>query len=119
MSATIETIRDRFRLGADDVAGATWSDDAVEQWIYEAIHDFAMHVPPFYLNKITVGDGDNIVTVAQPQLRSIISVEWPVGDDPPTYLTRKRYTDPDFWLSDHYYDFIDRLQEAADNPYRL
>ncbi|MFC2055353.1 hypothetical protein ACFLV7_13820 [Chloroflexota bacterium] len=36
---------------------------------------------------------------------SIISVEFPSGDDPPTYLSLRELTHPDFWGQDSLYAF--------------
>jgi hypothetical protein len=47
--------------------------------------------------------------------QTIVSVEYPKGEDPPEYLKRRAYTHPDFWQVDGYYDFV-RRDDATDQP---
>jgi len=46
--------------------------------------------------------------------RGIVSVEYPTGDDPPTYLERRDYRHPEFWIDDGFYDVAHRSD--AGNP---
>ena len=44
---------------------------------------------------------------------SIISVEFPSGDDPPTYLYQRELTHPDFWWQDSFYAFAPATTDTS------
>ncbi len=44
---------------------------------------------------------------------SIISVEYPDGNDPPTYLYQRELTHPDFWGQDGFYAFAPATTDTS------
>src|SRR4030067_1785145 len=93
-------------------SGTVISDAQLTQFINEAIKDISIHfpIPKTYTLSTALNDrkydleGDFI---------SVVSVEFPTGDDPPTYLKRRSYLHASFWQVDGYYHVITRHPQGA------
>lgn len=112
MTVTIDDLAEQFSDAADDGAHSIWAETLVIAWVYEAIQDFSLHVPPVYHDKATDSAGEHVYELAG-EARGIISVEYPAGESPPRYLRPMSYGEPAFWLSDDYYHFLDRSRESG------
>jgi len=105
--ATLADLRTLCRRRLGDLTSLyAFTDDQINQWINDAIAEYSIHFPLRKPTTITCTDDDREYNIAVTGIQSIISIQYPVGDDPPKYLTRRPYTYKDFWTKDGYYDFI-------------
>lgn len=110
MATTIANVRDLAQLALGDAAGTVWPDATVDAWVTEAIQDYSQHFKRIATQTIDCVDDQHNYDLNY-DVREIISVEYPTGDDPPAYLDRRSRKDPSFWQSDAYYDFEPSYQE--------
>ena len=117
MTTSRENLRNlcRRRIG-DSSPPYTFSDLQINQWINDAIADYTIHFPRILNTEINCVDADCTYDLPSDFI-AVIGVEYPSGDDPPIYLTRRNYTHPDFWIEDGFYDIINRDSQV--NSYEL
>ena len=96
----------RRRLN-DQVAPQAFTDEQINQWINDAIEEYSRYFPRQKTTTQTTTANDRQYDLPA-DYRGIVSVEYPTGDDPPTYLERRDYRHPDFWLEDGFYDVVHR-----------
>ncbi len=89
------------RVALDDGAAAAWSDAELLSFLAEAVREYSQHLP-------RVGEV-NLIAAAQQRryalpwdAAAIIAVEYPVGEEPPAYLTRRPHKSPRFEGGRHY-----------------
>lgn len=100
---TVTVIADLAQLALSDSGASTWPQDTVEAWVIEAIRDYGSHFHQTKTQTITcVADQHNYDL--EDDVREILLVEYPVGEDPPEFLRRLSRKDPTFWTSDSDYD---------------
>ncbi len=96
----------RRRLN-DQVAPQMFTDEQINQWINDAIEEYSR-----YFSRVKTTTQLTTANDRQYDLpadyRGVVSVEYPTGDDPPTYLERRDYRHPDFWMEDGFYDVVHR-----------
>ena len=111
---TLAQIATRAANALADAGAATWSAATLQEWVNEAIRDYSQHFPATITQTLlpTTGDHDHALNS---RYQGILLVEYPVGEDPPQYLTRLSRSHPDFWLSDDYYD-IEPSGTSSDGP---
>ena len=105
MTTTLAEIADRAQLTLNDAAAGTWPQATVEAWVVEAIRDYTQSFPRTVKSTITVGAapvGHEFDLSAD--YISMILVEYPGDEDPPTYLKRRHRTHPQFYGYEGYYD---------------
>jgi hypothetical protein len=68
--------------------------------------DDESHFPLRKSTTITCADDDRTYNIVVTGIQSLISIEYPAGEDPPIYLKHRPYTYKDFWSKDGYYYFI-------------
>lgn len=111
MTTTTAEVRALALLALGDPGGATWPTDTVDDWVEEAIRDYSQHFKRTLSQTIDCVDDQHNYDLNY-DVRGIISVEYPQGEDPPEYLDRKSRLDPDFWTDDGYYDWEPAYQEV-------
>jgi hypothetical protein len=86
-----------------DSLAATWSRiNIMMPWCIEAIQSFPILRP--MLDDHTNG-ASIVYSYAMPaDFRQLISVEYPISQQPPVYLVRKNRLDPNFYNQDGFYD---------------
>lgn len=101
---TLTALADRIQatLGDD---GTVFTQTNVEAWVNEAIRDYSQHFPREITASIDCSDDDRDYDLPA-GFQSVISVEYPAGEDTPKYLKRLTYHHPDFWNVSGYYDVI-------------
>ena len=104
MSVTNAELRAIIRERLTDAT--VWTDANLDQWILDAIADYSIRFPRTDL-EATINCVDNQreydLSSELTNPRSILSVEYPDGEDPPEYLTRRRMSDPrGFWGGAYY-----------------
>jgi hypothetical protein len=112
---TMATLLAEARLAISDygtVPADAWSDDTIYQWICHAIQDYSIHFPRIATDTLDCSTGDHSYELADDCI-SVISVEYPSGEDPPQYLSRLSRKHPNFWLYDTYYDLENKYQNTA------
>jgi hypothetical protein len=96
----------RRRLN-DQVAPQMFTDEQINQWINDAIEEYSRYFPRTKTTTQLTTANDRQYDLPA-DYRGIVSVEYPTGDDPPTYLERRDYRHPDFWIDDGFYDVVHR-----------
>lgn len=98
-----------------DTAGSVWSQANVEKWLMDAIRDYSSH---FSRDLTALADcvADQKEYALPDMFKTILRIEYPVGQDPPEYLQRLSYLNPQFPLDTCYYDII---ESAADSDATL
>ena len=112
-TGTLNDFVNRIQVFLNDEGDATWDTEMIATFLNDAIRDYSQHFPRIKTQTINMADDDNDYPLAADFL-GVLSVEYPVGEDPPEYLVRKNYTDPGFWDCDDYYDIIHNTDDA--NP---
>ncbi len=98
------TLRDNY-IREMLVGEAQWPDATLNHWIEEAIRDYSVHFSRRLTATITaVADQREYPLAAYTGIQAVISVEWPNGQDPPEYLTRRNERDPRGFWGGAYYD---------------
>jgi hypothetical protein len=112
---TLAQLADRAQNALSDAAAGTWSQNTVEEWVLDGIRDYNNHFTIVYQE--TINCTNNTRTYALPDtFRSVLLVEYPVGEYPPVYLQRRNVHHPDFWEEDGYYDIIIQPAPALTMP---
>ncbi len=111
---TFSELRDRVENAVNDPTNTFFSADLVAEWIEDAIREYSQHFPRRARQTIAAADNDRAYDL-NTDVQDILSVEYPQGENPPKYLTRRPYTHPDFWEEDGYYDWF-RHHDAQDAP---
>jgi hypothetical protein len=103
MAQTWSKVLDHCLIAMGDTAGATWSRTlTIWPWVQEAVLNFPILRP--MLDDHTNGASIVYSYAANTDFREVISVEYPISQQPPTLLVRKNRLDPDFWDAAGYYD---------------
>jgi hypothetical protein len=90
-------------IALGDPLAATWSRTSIIwPWLQEAVLNFPILRPVMddHTNGVTV-----VYSYAAPSdFREVITIEYPVSTQPPSYLSRKNRLDENFWDGVNYYD---------------
>src|SRR4030043_907384 len=90
-------------IALGDPLAATWRRTSVIwPWLQEAVLNFPLLRPMIqdYTNGVSI-----VYSYAAPSdFREVITVEYPISQQPPIYLARKNRLDPDFYSAAGYYD---------------
>ena len=101
-----------------DPSYATFTQLQIDDWINQAVRDLSIHFPRISTYSITTALGDHTYDL-DTYVKGIVSVEYPVNQNPPRFLARKSYTDPTFWLKAGYYDFLKPNTSTSTLPPQL
>jgi hypothetical protein len=103
MSISFHQLLDDCMLAIGDVAGATWSRaDVITPWAKEAMLAFPILRPT--TESLTVAIAAKHNHKLPVDFREIVSVEYPIGEEPPVFLTRMNHFDPQFYQSEDHFD---------------
>jgi hypothetical protein len=106
-------------LIGDPVTGSEFfSNTIIEAWINAALRDLSLHFPLRATYTISTTAGTHKYDLETNHL-AVLSVEYPTGEEPPAYLTRRGYTEAGFWSSDSFYDVIVRASGDDTSPPEL
>lgn len=102
--ATREEARNLIRRRLGDLnAPLSFSDLQINQWLNDAIADYSVHFPRQLAADLAATTGQHeysLASLVNPQ--ALLRVEYPTGDDPPTYLIRSDEATPRFYGGDYY-----------------
>jgi len=105
MSVKFTTLLTDCLVALGDSTAVTWSrTDQIWPWCIEAMMAFPILRGMEF--EYTMLAASHKVTLPA-DFREIISVEYPIDQEPPVYLTRLNHLDPSFYSAETYYD-IDR-----------
>jgi len=117
--ATLTELIKTCQRSINDVDSTTFfTIQQYTEWINNAIRELSLHFPRTLDTLITCTVGGWIYDLPLNCLE-IISVEYPVNQDPPLYLTRKSFKDSSFHDAVGYYDFYKPSDSDAANPPQL
>jgi hypothetical protein len=103
MTISFDKLLTHCLLALGDSTCATWSrTDAIWSWCIEAMLAFPILRPAQQV--ITVAGAASYQHDLASDFREIVSVEYPVSQDPPEFLSRLNRLDPNFYSSDDSYD---------------
>lgn len=88
-----------------DSGNSIWSAATIKTWIHAAIRGYSQFFPRILTISINAATDDRQYDLPA-GLLSIISVEYPVGQDPVEYLARRTHLDAAFWQLSGYYDIL-------------
>ena len=116
--ATLANIADRAQNALEDPSAATWTQALIEEWVCEAIRDYNLYFRRTATTAYNISSSSTTLTLSR-LCRQVMSVEYPTGEDPPTYLTRMDRYHPDFYKRDDNYDFepVDEYGQTEDGGY--
>src|SRR5665647_1493828 len=103
MTTSFEQLLTDCLVALGDSSGITW-DRTTRMWQFciEAILTFPILRP--MLDDHTNGNAIVYSYDLPEYFREVISVEYPIGGQPPTYLARKSHLAPDFYEFPGFYD---------------
>lgn len=93
---TITEMRARVREDLQDIdpANYRWTDAEVDGAIERAVREFSLHQPLNQQTDLATTDGDYTIDISSLSNRlKVFSVEFPIGNHPPTLLTFEVYMD--------------------------
>jgi hypothetical protein len=103
MAIAIDDFLTACLLALGDSSGATWSrTDRILVWACEAVRFFPILRP--MLDDHTAGVADEYYFDMPAGFREVISVEYPISQQPPVYLVHKNHLDPHFYDDTGYFD---------------
>jgi hypothetical protein len=95
----------RLLISLNDEGNATWDTEMIATFLNDAIRDYTQHFPIQATDTIAMTTGTDTYDL-NTDFMSVISVEYPDGEDPREYMLRRPYTHPDFWSVEGYYDIV-------------
>jgi hypothetical protein len=114
---TVAQLADRCQLALSDSGAGTWPQATVEDWVCDAVREYSQHFPRILTTHVdTIGGTPDHYTLLPEDFLEIVSVEFPLGEDPPVYLQHRSMHHPEFWDRDGYYDVLrsDQIYSALD-----
>jgi hypothetical protein len=115
-SGTLAALADRAQLALADSAAGTWDQATVESWILDGIRDYSQYFPRVVTSDVEeIGAGATHYLDLPTDFLEMISVEFPRGDDPPTFLERRSLYHETFWDVEGYYD-IQKTGQTVETP---
>ena len=98
-----------------DPLNAVFSTSVLTEWINFAIDDLSQHFPRAITYTVSCV-ADQLEYDLETNFLSILSVEYPDGEDPKRYLLHRSRTHPLFFLQPGYYDLIHTQDASSSNP---
>jgi hypothetical protein len=102
---TLADLADRAQNAIGDSAAATWTQALIEEWVVEGLRDYSQHFPLTQTTTFTTTAGQREYTLPS-DFVGVVSVEYPQGESPPSYLVQLSRLDPRFWVQDGWYDVL-------------
>jgi len=117
---TLSDLNQECRLAiGDNISGKyIFSNDQINAWINAALRELSQKFPRQIEYTLSTTKDQRVYDLEIVHTAAL-SCEYPSGSEPPVYLTRRSYTDPDFWTTDGLYDFVKHLDADSLNPPRL
>lgn len=104
-SGTLAALINRCQVFLNDESDTTWDTEMIGTFLNDGIRDYSQHFPRVKAQSIAMSADERQYDLPE-DIIGILTVEYPAGNDPPQYLTRKNYTAAGFWESPGFYDII-------------
>jgi len=104
-TSTLEELTDRVQLVISDSAEVVWSQMDVQEHVRSGIREYSKHFPRMLSLNIPAITDMHVYDLPADYF-SMVSVEYPVGEEPPAYLIRGNSTTSYFWSSNICYDVL-------------
>ena len=111
---TLATLINLVEADLSDSGNATWAAADIQQWIVDAIADYSGHFRRELSQDLTTLLNDRMYDLPATCL-DIVSVEYPQGSDPPTYLQHRSHNHANFWIDSGHYDYIISGSDTAED----
>jgi hypothetical protein len=120
MSASLATLRQDSRdlIGDTNALAYIFTDQQVDSWINMAIRDLNNHFPRTITDTLSTTAGAHIYDLPATFI-SMLKVEYPTGDNPPSYLKYRSSQLVTFWNCEGYYDILYPQDSTSTNPPQL
>ena len=117
MALTLATLRQEARdlIGDTSLVAPIFTTQQIDAWINAAIRDLNNHFPRTIVNTLSTTAGGHIYDLELTFI-DMIKVEYPTGDDPPSYLKYRSSKLPTFWNVAGFYDILRPLDASSLNP---
>lgn len=107
MSYTRLQLRTTLRHHLNDEAADAWSDQSLNQFLHDAIAEYSRYFPREVAITIScVTDTRTYSLTSNTNVRDVLEVEYPAGQDPPRYLVPRSRVDPEGFWGYQYYDLL-------------
>lgn len=104
---TLAQLADRAQNAIGDPTAAIWSQAKIEEWVLDGIRAYSRDFPKTHLPynlSTTINDQKYNLPA---DFLEIVTVEYPIGNTPPTYLQHAHSQSADFWVNgSQRYDII-------------
>jgi hypothetical protein len=120
MAQTLATLRQEARdlIGDTNSLAYVFTTQQIDSWINAAIRDLNNHFPRTVTNALSTTAGTHIYDLPTTFI-SMLKVEYPSGDDPPSCLMYRSSRPAAFWDVAGYYDILYPQDSTATNPPQL
>jgi hypothetical protein len=98
MALTLATLRQEARdlIGDTSAVSPIFTTQQIDSWINAAIRDLNNHFPRTIVDTLSTTAGTHVYDLPQTFI-AMIKVEYPTGDDPPSYLKYRSSKLTTFW----------------------
>ena len=103
--STLAEVADRAQAAIGDSDAGTWTQKEVEAWVCDGLRELSRSFPREASTDLTTTEDDREYDLPD-GFQSVVSVEYPQGQDPPCFLQRKSFLADDFWGATGYYDAV-------------
>lgn len=120
MAQTLATLRQECRdlIGDTSLVAPIFTDQQIDSWINAAIRDLNNHFPRQVTDTLVTAAGVHIYDLPG-TLIAMLKVEYPTGDDPPSYLKYRSSKLSSFWNVEGFYDVLHPQDAGSANPPQL
>jgi len=120
MAQTLATLRQESRdlIGDTNPLAYIFTIQQIDSWINAAIRDLNNHFPRTTTDTISTTAGTHIYDLPVIFI-SMLKVEYPTGDNPPSYLKYRSSRLLTFWDYAGYYDILYPQDSTSTNPPQL
>jgi hypothetical protein len=109
---TLQQLVDQCAAELDDPTHAVFAAADVEQWCRDAIGDYSLHFPRVVSKDLTTTAEDRSYDL-DAGVVGVLTVEYPLGEEPPAFLRPRNRRQARFWLANDSYDVIRHRDETA------
>ena len=117
MALTLATLRQEARdlIGDTSLVAPIFTTQQIDSWINAAIRDLNNHFPRTIIDTLSTTAGTHAYDLELTFI-DMIKVEYPTGDDPPSYLKYRSSKLTTFWNVAGYYDILRPQDADSANP---
>jgi hypothetical protein len=120
MPQSLATLRQECRdlIGDTSAVAPIFTTQQIDSWINAAIRDLNNHFPRTVTDTLGTTAGVHAYDLPGTFI-AMLKVEYPTGDDPPSYLKYRSSKAAAFWNLEGYYDILYPQDSSTANPPQL